>query len=806
MNQNIRYTIGIQCPKGKELSATPEEFKKLLNQRRRIYLSKGKQDKSVCEYLTSNIPVKMYFDLDCSVATEAEMTTAGERVRDVIARIIEDMEVRFGTELEYVITVYDGVETQESKRSKGENYKVSRHLIFPNLVLSSVADAKRIAEYYKKEADVVDTACYGTTQKFRSVYTPKDEHQKIHRLEDEDADLEDTIIQYNNRQVEVMTKQMVENAYPEFQIKKAEVKEEVKRGEVAEQTNAKLPWPKTLANEVKKLKEHQIATNTYSQYQTWRDVSWALINDFGKTNEIKRIWMEYCEDYYRANHTSETDIDKDWNRLCTEAHKYPYCNYATKIKNAIPKQPFNKEDKLDEEDFWELLKDQIQYNIIIQSDPKKKDMNYYLFDETLGYWRRDTIAVEKYIAGYVSQIAEERKYKHYRSDASIKRFVDYLRLKVCDNTIKFDNIPFYLPCRNGLLNLRTGELRKPVRTDYVSIYVDIDFVAEQVPEDNPCYRAIRRVFVDEDIYKYAMSWYSTGLIGVCIQKIIISTGCGRNGKGFIWRLIKHALGKFAMDGATTLLQSEIKSGANPEYASLGYKRMANFGEPDAGKRFNNETLKKLTGGDDITARGLYDSNVEKENHLTLNIQANTVPKLRKAPSNAELQRVEMIPFDSVFEVGRTEDDYVNKRFPACNEYNTLDWITAQRNTILNLLLPFCMEYLKNNDIKKPIRVVELIRTYFMSCDTCTEWLEEVIEKGTEKDVLKVKELYDVYKKSEAFKSLSIREQRLQTYKGFQEAIQNAGGFDIFLDRKNVICIRGYKYKTDEEPCLNDEEL
>ena len=56
---------------------------------------------------------------------------------------------------------------------------------------------------------------------------------------------------------------------------------------------------------------------------------------------------------------------------------------------------------------------------------------------------------------------------------------------------------------------------------------------------------------------------------------------------------------YCINGNVAVLCEKTKTGGNPELANLGGMRCVLFNEPDGVQKINAETLKALTGGDDI---------------------------------------------------------------------------------------------------------------------------------------------------------------------------------------------------------------
>lgn len=788
MNSTIRYTEGIKCLKGNELSATPEDFVSILNKRRRLFLSRKPQQQSICEYLTSDVPIKMYFDLDCNISTEDQIPEARQMVETALKNIVGDMETRFNEELEYVVTMYDGVETQEAKKTKGDHYKVSRHIIFPNLVVASIAEAKRIAEHYKKTHDIVDTSCYGTTQKIRCVYTPKDEYQKIHALEDDEADIEDAIIQYNNRGVEVTSKAVIDQAYGVSHRGKV-TRETAKTEEPVQPKATNLPCLRTLEKQMRVVKKNQQENGGYGDYNTWRDVSWALVNDFGKTNEVKKIWREYSDDYYRQTKTTESDIEKDWVKICEASYKYPLCNYATKIKTQISQE---KKDDMGIEDVMELLDGDLDDNIKVELGKSIKETRYYLFKPSSGTWT----CAEGEVQTFIWSVMNKHQETIGKAKSSIMKDIHnnihiFKGGKYIARGIKWDNQPYLLPFENGVYDLRTGSFTKPTKEMYITRVIPYEYepMSDEQVKQTQLWTVLRKIFPSEPMLKLALQALATSLLGINIQKVFVWTGRGGNGKGVLGRLMKALLSAvYCINGNVAVLCEKTKTGGNPELANLGGMRCVLFNEPDGVQKINSETLKALTGGDDITARGLFDTNTNKANHLTLHIQSNDVPKLTKSAGDAEDRRFVFIVFESLFRKEQTEDDWERKIFPADDYVNTQEFLEKSRIPLLNLLTTYAREYIRTERFDIPDKSEELKRTYLNSCSVMTEWLEanlERVEGG--KDYVSVKDIIHAFKSQPDYETIYTKnEKRTHSEKNLRTEIAKSPYYGRdFHERKKI---------------------
>ena len=88
------------------------------------------------------------------------------------------------------------------------------------------------------------------------------------------------------------------------------------------------------------------------------------------------------------------------------------------------------------------------------------------------------------------------------------------------------------------------------------------------------------------------------------------------------------LGNYAYILPSTILLNPLKSnGANVEVANANRKRLVIAREPDAKFKINTSTLRELTGGEEINARGLYSDNTKVNLNLSFVMECNDKPKL-----------------------------------------------------------------------------------------------------------------------------------------------------------------------------------
>ena len=191
---------------------------------------------------------------------------------------------------------------------------------------------------------------------------------------------------------------------------------------------------------------------------------------------------------------------------------------------------------------------------------------------------------------------------------------------------------------------------------------------------------------------------ATGLCGVALEKFILFNGGGRNGKGVMDDLFLCALGlQLGLQGNNALLTEKRRSGANPEYANLHKKRFVVFREPSIRQKFENSLVKELTGGGSFSARGLYQSNTNKQLHMTCVVECNKKPLFTETPEVADVERVIDILFRNTFTAEKQEDVNPELGIYLCNpKYKDSSFKVQHRCALLKIVMDAYKRYAEDN--------------------------------------------------------------------------------------------------------------
>jgi len=184
---------------------------------------------------------------------------------------------------------------------------------------------------------------------------------------------------------------------------------------------------------------------------------------------------------------------------------------------------------------------------------------------------------------------------------------------------EIDQQPWLLPCKNGVVDLRTGRLLPGRPGDYLVTAVPVDFPDCQdylQTGENfgfpPWEKFVSEIHLDEqDVIAFVHRLFGYSITGLTTEHFIATAlGDGRNGKGTMFETIKAALGELAwsIQPEMILEQKNPRSSAGPsaDMMSLYGRRFVIASETDEGQRISAGRVKRLTGADTVTARSPHD--------------------------------------------------------------------------------------------------------------------------------------------------------------------------------------------------------
>lgn len=253
-----------------------------------------------------------------------------------------------------------------------------------------------------------------------------------------------------------------------------------------------------------------------------------------------------------------------------------------------------------------------------------------------------------------------------------------------EGDIAWDAHPWRMPCENGVINLRNGELEDGRPEDYQRAFCPTTYRGLRVTCPRWDKFLLEIMDGDETMVGYIRRLVGYVLSGTTDEGVFpILWGKGRNGKGTMLEVLGKVLGGFATPVASSLLMEQTytrsSAAASPDLLRLMGKRLVWANETDEGRKLSTSLVKWLVGGDTITARPLYGKEeiTFRPTH-TIFLLTNHKPQVN--PGDYALwQRLHLIPFKLSFVDDpkdpdeRKRDMDLMRRFTKIEDQGILTW-------------------------------------------------------------------------------------------------------------------------------------
>ena len=292
----------------------------------------------------------------------------------------------------------------------------------------------------------------------------------------------------------------------------------------------------------------------------------------------------------------------------------------------------------------------------------------------------------------------------------------------------WDRDPNLLGVRNGVVDLRTGELLPANPAHRITRMTGINYDAAAVC---PAFsKFLSQVQPQEDMRQFLQT-----LVGYCAtghgreQKFYVFKGSGANGKGTFMSLVMDALGDYAAKGNTGMLAEQDPDRPRNDLAALAGARLLSMSETSAHFKLDEGILKAITGGDMISARFLRKEFFSFRPAFTPILDTNHVPVFRDTGTSMR-RRVKIVPWSvTIPESERNE--------------RLREHLLNELPGILTWIVQGATHYLETG-LREPQRVIEESKSTMASCDAIGRWLEECAIKDPQARS-KSSELYENFR-------------------------------------------------------------
>jgi putative DNA primase/helicase len=325
------------------------------------------------------------------------------------------------------------------------------------------------------------------------------------------------------------------------------------------------------------------------------------------------------------------------------------------------------------------------------------------------------------ITHYDEHIKHNEVWNWVKKSQGKSRIDAMLQLAMVDAKIfvpqdRLDRNPYLVGVKNGTLELVAGVVREGRPEELITQLIDINY-----NPDAECERWLK--FIDQvtcghkDLADYIQESLGYALSGsVQEQQLFVLAGKGKNGKSTLVDVFLEVMGGYGKTTpAHTLMKSESRAIRN-DIARLRGARFVSAVEINTGKQLDEALVKRLTGGDKITARFIGREYFEYSPQAKFFLAVNTLPEVNGADDGI-YRRIRIIPFE--WEV---HEDKIEKDLP--------EKLKAEKAGILAWAVKGFQRWKKRGNLSEPSCVVEASSDFRTTMDTIGSFLKDVCERKT----------------------------------------------------------------------------
>ena len=293
---------------------------------------------------------------------------------------------------------------------------------------------------------------------------------------------------------------------------------------------------------------------------------------------------------------------------------------------------------------------------------------WYTYHE--GAWRKDegAILVSEKIKDFVrlmilycGEITDDDRRKSYTAfvnrmgdrrmrDRILKDATGELRI----SAVEFDANPYLVNCLNGTYNLEDFTFREADWSDFLTMQTNFKHTVSRSVSCPRWEQFIDEVTQkDKDKADFLQRALGYSILGMSNEEcmFILHGKTTRNGKSTMLNTIEYMLGDYSKVAPVGLIcrgdKQKDTEAASPTLAGLKGKRFVTMAESNEYGKLDEEKIKQLTGGEEISARALYQSAITFKPQFTLWLSCNDLPQVTDK-SLFLSERIKVIEFNRHF--------------------------------------------------------------------------------------------------------------------------------------------------------------
>lgn len=377
--------------------------------------------------------------------------------------------------------------------------------------------------------------------------------------------------------------------------------------------------------------------------------------------------------------------------------------------------------------------------------------SWYTYED--GRWQKDvgsllvSAKIKEFVrlmALYCGEITDEEKRKQYMAfvgKMGDRRFRDRLMKDAADSmrieATEFDKYPYLINCKNGTYDLQKMEFREHDWQDFLTMQTNFEYSLQDVRCDR-WEQFIREVTQnDYDKADYLQRALGYSILGESKEEcmFILHGKTTRNGKSTLLDAIQHLLGDYATVAPVELIckadRQKNAEAPTSTLARLKGRRFVTMSESDTSGKLDEATIKQYTGGEEITARELYQASITFKPQFTMWLSCNDLPAVRDKSLFAS-DRVRVIEF--------------NRHFTDAEQDKNLKGYFESQDAMRGIFTWLVAGYFKYKrfGLRMSDNMRAVVKQYEKDNDLVLQYLEEKCEYA-EGNSIQAKTLYDNYK-------------------------------------------------------------
>lgn len=311
--------------------------------------------------------------------------------------------------------------------------------------------------------------------------------------------------------------------------------------------------------------------------------------------------------------------------------------------------------------------------------------------------------------------------------------------RVCVPAHELDKHQHLLGVKNGVVDLRTGQLMAPDPELRITRQTDCEYnPGAKCPNFE---KALRDAFFDDaDMIDYVARAFGYSLMGNPKEEVLfLPFGNGANGKSTVLNAVLDTFGTYGKAAAAETFVANgaagAAGGAREDLVRLRGARFVYVNEPDENGDLREGSVKSMTGGDKLSARNPYaKSSIEIKPSWVIWMPTNHKPIIR-GTDNGIWRRLALVPF---------ERDFRND--PNIREDKGLkDRIANEKAGILAFCVRAALRY-QGAGLAAPTKVLGAAQAYRADSDVVSGWIDEccVVDPSAKTPMRELWESWDIY--------------------------------------------------------------